>query len=711
MSKSLRGLLLGSIAVGFLYLIVHAHEPLRLNVGDPWSDANVMSAMSYVKSDGFLATHFSDILDTGPLTADSYHYVHYPPLAEIFYGAVGKYLGISDIGTLRFFALAWAGLAMWLLFSYVRRIYSDRVALIATALFTTSPMWMMYADSIHQAPVMWTMTFLSLWGLVRALETRLRRHYAAALLGACGSFFTSYDCYLFLPAAVLVTVYLKAENPFARGKRHFIAICAAGCALGIVLKCLTAIGGVGWHGFVVDLKLQFFERTTSTHDRGFDSSAVPTLVRRLTLAFTPFIWITVAGQAIKAIRAPSVAAAIKDNAAWMLVTALAFLTVFFELAASQMLPSQVFLPFCAIGSALLVDGLLDRKKLGRVFAVTWLVAAPIWTFAILLSHPRAVLARGDVAKTNAYLEANDHNDYVMTNLMTVGHIQASFHRHEWDVPSAARTEDATRQMLLAFEQTGTDSVHELVFVDPDSRFIDKSLWPLAMPHHLWSVTGWPFLARAKTNSVIAEYDRRVVRDLVAVHAKRMLELGNYTVYRVDRATVMAVLADAVPLAAHIDFGSLSSRRFLLLGWGEPHVLPIEQTAVITMTGFPRCLADRSGHPGNACKTILTNSGLKTKNPTTVAVAQVMVRVDQRCDLRLTFQFAAENYVRFSVNDFVDTMPPGTTAALTVPAANLVQGVNVIELENLVPQVDVDVESLDVAPACDAQSFSGRDPVR
>jgi len=33
----------------------HAREPLRLNVGDPWSDANVLTSINYVKSDGFLA--------------------------------------------------------------------------------------------------------------------------------------------------------------------------------------------------------------------------------------------------------------------------------------------------------------------------------------------------------------------------------------------------------------------------------------------------------------------------------------------------------------------------------------------------------------------------------------------------------------------------------------------------------------------------------
>jgi hypothetical protein len=701
MSRSLRGLLLGSIAIAFLYLIVHAHEPLRLNIGDPWSDANVMSSMSYVKAYGFLTTSFTDILDVGPLTADSYHYVHYPPFAEIFYGAVGKFLGISDIGTLRLFALAWSGLAMWLLFQYARRLYSGRVALIATAMFTTCPLWMMYADSIHQAPVMWGTTFLSLWGLVRALETKQRRHYAAACLGALGSFFTSYDCYVFLPAAVLATIYLKAGNPFARGNRKYIAICALGCTLGIVLKCATVIGGIGWHEFIADLKLQFFERATSAHDRNFEGSIVPSLMRRLTLGFTPLIWITLGVHSIKAIRAPSIAAALQGTVAWMLVAALAFLNLFSELAASQMLASQVFLPFFAIGSALIIDRWLDGRRALRGAAWGWLVATPLWSFGIFLTHPRSVLARADVAKTNAYLAEHDHNDFVMTNVLSAGHIQASFQRHMWPSSDTGKTADATRDMMKVFETTGTDTIHEVIFAGPDSRFIDKSLWSLALPHRLWAVIGWPHLFRAKANAVIADYDRRVTKNLEAVHATKVLELDNYVVYRVDRATVMAQLGETVPSTDHIDFGDLAASRNLLLGWGPPHIMPLEQTAVVTIEGLDRCLAAPVRPHANACKTVLTSYGLSVKRPTPVPVAQLMIRSDQKCDLRLAFEFAEDSYVRFAVNAFTDIMPLGRTATFTVPAEDVVPGVNVIELENLIPQVDVDLAALDVTPVCSA----------
>jgi hypothetical protein len=701
MSRLLRGVLLGSIAIAYLYLLIHAREPLRLNIGDPWSDANVLSSINYVKSDGFLATSFTDILDVGPLTEDSYRYTHYPPFAEIIYGAIGKFLGVSDIGTFRLFALVFSGLAMWLLFSYVRRLYSDRIALIATALASTSLMWMMYADSIHQAPVMTAMMFLALWGLVRAIETGQRRHYAAACLGSFGAFFTSYDCYLFLPVAVLVTVYLKAGNPFGRGKRHFVVLCAAGCALGIAVKCLTVIGAVGWHEFVADLRLQFLERATSTYDRKFQSSIVPTLVRRLTLVFTPFAWITAAVHALKAIRAPDWSSAIKNTAAWMLVAGLAFVALFPQLAASQMLPSQVFLPFYAIGSALLIDRLLDGSTALRRFAYVWLVGAPLWSFVILFTHPRSVLERDDVAKTTAYLEANDPNDFVMSNLMSAGHVQASFQRHEWSAPDAADTSESALDMIRLFEVTGTDVVHEIAIMGPDSRFIDKSLWPLAMPRRLWSITGWPHLNRKKTNAIVADYDKRVKKNLAAARAQKVLELTNYAVWRIDRATVMALLGEPVPITDHIDFGSLGAKKHLLVGWGAPDVVPGEQIAAVSIEGFERCLAERKPR-GNACKTVLDKFGLQTKHIANVPTGLLMIRAERACDLRLTFTFATPSYVRFSVNGFSTTMAPSRTAAFTVPAANVTPGINVVELASQLPLgYPVHLATLDLAPACPA----------
>jgi hypothetical protein len=480
-----------------------------------------------------------------------------------------------------------------------------------------------------------------------------------------------------------------------------VVLCALGCLAGITLKCLAVIGAVGWTEFVADLHLQFLERATSTHDRKF-TSALPTMFRRITLVFTPFAWIAGGYHVLKAIRAPSITAAFRDTAIWMLLAALVFLYLFRQLAASQMLASQVLLPFYAIGSAVVVERLLDGRMLFRRLAWAWLIAAPLWSFYFMFTHPRSVLERDDVAKTNAYLAANDHNDFLMSNLMSDGHIQASFEHHSWAALDADDTTDSAVQMLRVFELTDTDYVHAIIFNEPNSRFIDKSLWPLAMPRGLWAVTGWPQLYRKKTNSVIAEYDRRVHKNLVAVRAQKVLELTNYAVYRIDRGTVMALLAEKVPATRRIDFGSLASQRNVILGWTPPDFYGKDGTPASTVDGFYRCSLPRSDPRGDTCKTVLTKFGIFVKHEEHVQRGQLMVKLDEACDTRFVFTFATSVYTGLSARGFTATAPPGRTATFFVPATHLTKGVNIIELENLVPRdygTDLPVATLDLVPSC------------
>lgn len=644
-------MLLGWITLGFVYLVSHAREPLRLNLGDPRSDASALSA-------------------------------------------VRELVGVSDITAFRLCSLAWSALGMWLLFCYARQLYSARVALIATALFSTSLLWLMYADSIHQAPMLTALMFLGLWGLVRSIESGLRRHYAAAVAGCFGAFFVSSYGYLFLPAAVLVTVYLKSGNPFARGRRHFVALCAAGCALGIAAKCLIVIGGTEWDALLADPHFQQFERATASFDRQLRASVTPTLLRRLTLVLSPLVWITAAFHALKAIRAATVTSAIKDTAAWMLVAAIAFVALFPQRAALQVLASQVFLPFYAIGSALIVDRLLEGGTPLRRLGYAWLVAAPLWAFFLVVTHPRALLDRGDVARTNAYLAANDRNDFVMTNIRSAGPIHASFGRHAWSALDSENTTDAAFDMLSIYEMTGTESVHEIIFSGPDSRFIDQSLWPLALPRRQWSVTGWPHLLRRKTNALIAKYDRLVENNLQALKASKVLELGNYAVYRVDREAVLALLGDRVPAATHIDFGSFAATQHTLLGWKPPEETD-EHIGVMRLEGFYQCPEPRTPQ-GNTCKTVLTEYGLTVEHLTKRAGAQLMFRAERACDHTLTFQFATAANAQFTVNGFTAAPSPGRTTAFTVPAANIRVGINVVDIA---PEAPLDLATLDIAASC------------
>ena len=75
MLRFLRVYLLGCIAISFTFLVLHAREPLRLNVGDPWSDAAAVSSIAYVKEHGF----------TTPLMSEAYRPIHDSPLREVIY--------------------------------------------------------------------------------------------------------------------------------------------------------------------------------------------------------------------------------------------------------------------------------------------------------------------------------------------------------------------------------------------------------------------------------------------------------------------------------------------------------------------------------------------------------------------------------------------------------------------------------------------------
>jgi hypothetical protein len=361
-----------------------------------------------------------------------------------------------------------------------------------------------------------------------------------------------------------------------------------------------------------------------------------------------------------------------------------------------MLASQVLLPFYAVGSALVLSQLLDGHRVLRGLAVTWLVAAPLWSFYFMLTHPRSVLDRRDVAATNAYLAANDDNDFLMSSALSDGHIQASFRRHSWPALDDIDASNAPKEMMRIFEITGADHIHEVAFTGPDSRFIDKSLWQLAMPRGLWAMTGWPYLYRRKTNAVISEYDRRVLANLEAVKATKKLQLKNYAVYRIDRATTMALLADVVPAVHRIDFASVNSSRHQLSGWGAPRV--VDDAAIAsTIWEMDRC-------PKQRCRTILTKTGVRIPELENRAMGELMVRTDAACDLRMTFTFAKPSYVRFSIRGFATESLIGQSVAFTVPAKHLTGGVDIVEIENMMPRIlntPLHLLSVDLAQVCAA----------
>ena len=695
MPRFLRIYLLGCIAISFAYLVLHAREPLRLNVGDPWADANVMSSVEYLLQHGF----------TPPQISETYNPPHDPPRAIILYVELGK-LGVRDIGTLRMIALAFSMLWTWFVFLYARRIWGDTVALLAASLLATSVLWMMYADCIDRPPIVHASCFLALWGLVRAIETKQRRYYAAAIAGSFGCMFGAPDDRVLLLAGVLFTVHLKLGNPFAPGNRRFVATCAIGSLAAILMmRSVFVTGPVEWHAGSIEWRAAIDDKLVAP---------LSSLVRRYTLVFTPMFWIALGCTAWRALRAPSLTAVIEDVMIGLLVVAALVLYASSPHTASPMLHARPVLPFYALGAALLIARLLEGRRLARAFAIAWGTAAPVWGFYVLLSHPRSVLDRGEVARVRSYLAANDRNDFVMTNLLSDGPIQVSFDRHSWPVLETGEgtaAHDAQLAMLSVFESVGTDYLHAVIFTTPESRFVDRSLGQLVMRRHLASVTGWPYLNRSKANTIISDYDKKVLKTLEAVGAKQVLHLSNFDVYRIDRASILEEAGRSIPLVREIDFSSLGSRNHTLLGWGHPWLTKEEQLGVTTIDGQGTCsnplVEDhRAGEPGsNRCETVLTGSGLRVLDERRAEHGQLMIRVERVCDLRLTLELASWSLLTMSVDGFTNSQcEPAKQVAFLVPQRFLHAGINIITLEKTrfgLKDPRADVRSLAIEPICES----------
>ncbi|HTR49081.1 MAG TPA: glycosyltransferase family 39 protein [Kofleriaceae bacterium] len=664
MSRPLRALLLGSIAVAYVYLLAHVREPIRLNVGDPSSDASTLMTVQRARADG-LASVLSS-----PDSADE---IDNPPLSRIVFSAAGEVLG-DDVRALRPLALVFAVLASWFLFGYTSRLYDRRVGLIATTLFSTSQLWLAHADSIHQAPLVQCAGFLALWGTVRAIETRQLRHYVAVGVGSGACLLAGYDYYLLLPVGVIATIYAKVGRSVTRDDRRIVATCVAGCVFAIAVTCV--LGHVP--------RIAHFD-----HDLG---AALPTVARRAALGFTPFFSIVLGYHVIRAIRAPTIGKAAHDVAVWMLVVAAIWLLWFDLRATSQLIGLQVLMPFYAIGSAALIARMLDGSVRVRTLALAWLVAAPLWSFYWTFTHARAWLDRDDVSEMTAYLAENDTNDFVMSDLLDYAPLEATIGRRAWDAFDARDATEAPSLMMKLFELTGTDAVHAVVFTDPSSRFVERSLSSLAVPRRLWSVTGWPQVARHKTEALIYEYDRRVLANLNAVHATKVLQLRHLAIYRIDRAATRAALEDAVQSATHIDFDTVDAPAHELLGW-DPFLPASTDSPGTTLRGFWRC-------PARHCKTVRTDVGLVVPEARWVQAGQVMVRLDRTCDHVATAAFVGQSEVQLAVDGVAIGSGSGSPVTATIPATSGIRGIDVVELENLRPSASgLRVLSIDLASDC------------
>jgi hypothetical protein len=331
------------------------------------------------------------------------------------------------------------------------------------------------------------------------------------------------------------------------------------------------------------------------------------------------------------------------------------------------------LPFYAIGSAMMIEKLLATRW--RFVGYAWIAAAAVWGGYFMLSVPRAAMEPDDIAKVRSYLAEHDHNDFVLNNLMASGQIQWAFDRHDWapymeEAQGPVADAAARREYLEMFVQTNTQTATAVIFRSPDTRFIDKSLWPLALPIRQWSVTGTPYMFPVKARRLVEEYDRQVLAGLAAVDAERVLRLPTIDVYRIDRAQLLAKWEQSLPITKTIDLGGPTGAVNKLLGWWHK---PTNTTAKRWVCGH----ADAT-----PCKSVLTNRGVHVLDTEPVVRGDVMLKVPQSCELKLRIELTSPTPIRVRMNGFrFEEMTDGSSFELVVPREHVRAGVNVLSIED------------------------------
>ncbi len=246
----------------------------------------------------------------------------------------------------------------------------------------------------------------------------------------------------------------------------------------------------------------------------------------------------------------------------------------------------------------------------------------------------------DVAAVRQYLRENDHNDFVLNNLRATGQIQWAYDRHDWSMydgdsarPNAAAA--ARRYMLDTFAQTNTETATAIIYKTTESRLIDKTLWPLALPTQQWSVTGLPYFWIGKAENLVEIFDRNVNAGLAAVDAQRVLTLHDVDVYRIDRSRVLDRMAREIGPTTMIDLTGASSQPNQVYGWSEHGDGEIVKSYACARSG--------------PCKTVLGNRGLHVVGDDVRFEGKLLVRLDKPCDavLQIRTQHATELHVRFN----------------------------------------------------------------
>jgi hypothetical protein len=413
-----------------------------------------------------------------------------------------------------------------------------------------------------------------------------------------------------------------------------------------------------------------------------------------------------------------------DAMSWLVIVPVIVVLLSSPRSGPPLLRGVSVLPFYAVAAALWIDRLFQGRLVARVLAVAWMVAAPAWSFAIMLGQTRSVLDRDDLATARAYFAANDGNDFVVTNLLSEGVVHGAFDRRDWEVlpynddTTADRARARTLELL---EAAGTDYLHAVIFTTPESRFVDRSLGQLRRYRGLRLSTAYPYLRQQPADDLIRRYDDEIRDRLDAVGARRVLHFDNFDVYRIDRTVVVDRAGTGIPMTTAIDFTSPSSIRNELFGWHGPRIPEGSQLGVTSIAGYmacayPQIISRVAGPAKSACETVVTDSGVQVRDVRPVDGAQLLIRVEHACDLHMTVDLeptttpgqqqpsgVSSPVLALSINDLdVSQCAPSRQATFDVPHRYVHDGINLVtfatrRLGGVMPRADLRKLRIECAP--------------
>jgi hypothetical protein len=531
---------LALIVASFGWLIATSAQPIRLNWGDPWSDVDIMTAGRFMADDGFIATRFTPIVDIHPLDEHSFRYVHYPPLAEIINGAVQRVTGSDSLMMFRLIFIGFSALSVWFFFLWVRRVWNERVAWVAAALFATNSLWLKYADCIHSHPLHLMTGFGALWWLTKWIDHR-RRGDLAIFLGWCtAAFLSSYDYYFFLPAMIVATPWLLGHGFRSRLTLEVTIAGAIGCGAGLAIKFGLAIWALGWTEFVHDLKFQFFERATDKLSYKITREFYKILVLRQYRFLSPVFFVVLI-TGIVALFVPRLRARLGRPTPWVLLFAgMLFIFAMKQLFCEQYHVSLSLLPYFAVAGGVLFVAAAEHR-IGLPVALVCALVTYGWHVKEVVTFEHAFLRPEQLEPLRAELDKNDtHNGFLYSTLSFTPSFRYTLNKHMVSLDHAHPEDLAALFERQTREFGGHDPyvVHfePYVLASEDTKMVAfyagrlRQFWWLRDP---W----WSRTHRQK------RLQERVEKQLAVIDSvsDKILTSGAFTMYRINSAKLRDVL--------------------------------------------------------------------------------------------------------------------------------------------------------------------------